>query len=217
MAIIYCILNTINNKRYVGQSISTPNRRWQNHRWKLRKGDHYNTNLQAAWNKYGEEAFSFRVLLCGNFIVSELNTLEQSYIKLYDCLVNGYNQNEGGYNRRHTSHTKEKLSVIKKELYKNSNHHWLGQKHSKESREKMSAHQKLRYENGRSPLLNCKGEKHSKYNNTVYSWIHKDGTVEKLTAYELSIKYNLNRSHVGKLYRGERKTHKGWRCNAKIS
>lgn len=52
---IYAIENKINHKRYYG---STAN-------WTSRKNEHINgrknknPHLQAAWNKYGEDAFTF--------------------------------------------------------------------------------------------------------------------------------------------------------------
>lgn len=37
-------------------------RRWRDHRKRLSRGSHHSAKLQAAWNKYGEEAFTFEVL-----------------------------------------------------------------------------------------------------------------------------------------------------------
>lgn len=216
MSIIYSILNTCNGKQYIGQSVSLPKIRWQNHLWKLNKGEHYNAHLQYAWNKYGETNFKFKVLLCGAFNIKELNKLEQDYIKLYDSFNNGYNQNEGGYNRRHTKETKLKLSKIKKQLYKTITHPWKGRKHTQEAKDKMSANQKYKYEKGTHHLLNYKGKKHSRHNSTIYSWTHKDGQTEVCTQYDLYLKYNLNRSSISKLAKGKLKTSNGWKCNGEI-
>ncbi len=59
---IYEIVNTINGKRYAG-SAALIKRRWKSHRTTLRGNRHHCTKLQRAWNKYGEAAFAFRVLL----------------------------------------------------------------------------------------------------------------------------------------------------------
>ena len=59
---IYEIVNTITGKRYVGSAVNIRVRRNQHFR-RLRKGDHHSTHLQSAWNKYGEAAFQFRLLL----------------------------------------------------------------------------------------------------------------------------------------------------------
>ena len=58
---IYKIINLINNKFYVG-SAEIFARRKRIHWWRLRRGDHSNAKLQAAWNKYGEASFIFVVV-----------------------------------------------------------------------------------------------------------------------------------------------------------
>lgn len=61
MAVIYRITNMANNKFYVGSADSFARREWQ-HKYHLRRNEHKNPHLQAAWNKYGEEMFVFEVL-----------------------------------------------------------------------------------------------------------------------------------------------------------
>jgi group I intron endonuclease len=58
---IYKIINVINNKFYVGSAVDF-RRRKRIHWWKLRRGDHVNKHLQAAWNKYGEKSFTFVIV-----------------------------------------------------------------------------------------------------------------------------------------------------------
>lgn len=55
---IYKIINVINNKFYVGSAVDFA-RRKRNHWNQLRNGKHHNRRLQAAWAKYGEQAFIF--------------------------------------------------------------------------------------------------------------------------------------------------------------
>ena len=92
---IYEILNTINNKKYIGQSKDI-HTRWTIHRYELRKNNHHNEYLQRAWNKYGENAFQFNILeICPQ---NMLDDRECYYIHLYntvhrDC---GYNLKPGG-------------------------------------------------------------------------------------------------------------------------
>ena len=59
---VYCLLNTVNGKRYVGSASVSLKVRIKSHRNCLRSGRHGNCYLQRAWNKYGEEAFEFSVL-----------------------------------------------------------------------------------------------------------------------------------------------------------
>ena len=58
---IYKIINVINNKFYVG-SAEDFTRRKRVHWWMLRRGNHANKHLQAAWLKYGEQAFMFVIV-----------------------------------------------------------------------------------------------------------------------------------------------------------
>ena len=59
---VYEIRNTINGHRYIGSSVSVPNRLCR-HKNGLRRDDHPNLHLQAAYQKYGEENFDFYPLL----------------------------------------------------------------------------------------------------------------------------------------------------------
>lgn len=61
MAVIYQITNMINGKYYIGSAQSFERRSWQ-HKYDLKNNRHKNPKLQAAWNKYGEDAFVFEVL-----------------------------------------------------------------------------------------------------------------------------------------------------------
>ena len=88
---IYCLLNTVNGKRYVGASVDVKNR-WSAHRCSLRKGTHRNVHLQRAWNRDGEGAFVFQMLE----EVADTNKLlnrERANIALYNSCgdKDGYN------------------------------------------------------------------------------------------------------------------------------
>lgn len=48
---IYCIENTANGKKYIGQA-SDIEKRWTQHKQKLRNNSHHNPHLQNAWNTY---------------------------------------------------------------------------------------------------------------------------------------------------------------------
>jgi group I intron endonuclease len=58
---IYKIINVINNRFYVGSAVDL-RRRKTRHFSELRTGKHNNAHLQAAWNKYGEKAFTFVIV-----------------------------------------------------------------------------------------------------------------------------------------------------------
>lgn len=77
---VYEIINLANGKMtsYVGSSVDVK-KRWQQHMWALRNGQHHNLHLQNAWDKYGEGAFSFCVLEKVNSEI-ELLDREQFYL-----------------------------------------------------------------------------------------------------------------------------------------
>lgn len=58
---IYAIYCQANEKIYIGQSLRL-DKRFKEHRKKLRAKTHINNYLQSSYNKYGEEAFNFFVL-----------------------------------------------------------------------------------------------------------------------------------------------------------
>lgn len=59
---IYQIINLTNGKSYIGQGKNISNR-CAYHRSHLRSNKHPNKHLQAAWNKYGSQAFEFRKIV----------------------------------------------------------------------------------------------------------------------------------------------------------
>ena len=85
---IYCIENTINQKKYIGQSIDIY-RRWQEHKLARTK-----QTISSAIIKYGINNFSFRIIeLCERNL---LNEREIYWINYYDTYHNGYNETPGG-------------------------------------------------------------------------------------------------------------------------
>ena len=78
---IYTITNKIDGKRYIGSSMQIE-KRWQQHIYKLKKGNHPNKHLQFAWTKYGSECFCFEVL--EECVLENLLSLEEKYINSYD-------------------------------------------------------------------------------------------------------------------------------------
>lgn len=90
---IYKITNKINGKTYIGQSVNIK-QRWAEHKANLRNNKHENPYLQNAWNKYGENNFTFKVIEeCEQ---SELDDKEIYWISEY-CSYKDF-ENSKGYN-----------------------------------------------------------------------------------------------------------------------
>lgn len=169
---IYCIENKINGKRYVGMAKDIASR-WRAHRSHLFHGTHPNAHLQFAWDKYGEDAFSFYVLE----IVSshDLKASEMAWIKRLNTFENGYNLTIGGdgqNGRRLTDAERRHLSDINKGA-RNPNY---GLKRSVETRQKLSASMKGRKRGEMSPTHKAAISKGNKgkprpWNNKPVLWV----------------------------------------------
>lgn len=131
---IYQILNLVNGKRYIGQSINIKHR-FGNHKSSLNIGNHKNKYLQSSWNKYGEASFIFEIIeLIGT---EELNTREIHWIEFYNSAKReyGYNGNGGGDSFKMSESTKKKISLAMKGKKNGSKN--IGRRHSEETIEKL--------------------------------------------------------------------------------
>jgi len=113
---IFCIQN---KKVYIGSSTNTY-KRWNTHKCLLRKNKHHSTKLQRAWNKYGEENFSFSII--ENFEdVNNLINREQYFIDLYDAYCKGFNGRPKAENlKKHKWSNEQKKAQSKRMIGKKS-------------------------------------------------------------------------------------------------
>lgn len=127
---IYSITNTVNDKKYIGQSVNIE-RRLSNHKWALKHNKHNNDHLQKSFNKYGEDCFVFEIICeCDQ---NQLDEREQFYIELYDCMNQccGYNSESGGNLHKH--HSEESILRMK-EAHSGEKSHMWGKKHTEETK-----------------------------------------------------------------------------------
>lgn len=93
---IYKIINLINGKQYIGQSINIE-KRIKEHFWKAtcEKDVSYNSAIHQAIRKYGAENFDWCVV--EECSIDEIDKKEQEYIQYFNTLApNGYNISIGG-------------------------------------------------------------------------------------------------------------------------
>lgn len=93
MGCIYKIINSVNDKVYIGQTKRTLSARFREHCWNAMNSN-YNYPLHNAIRKYGVENFSIELIeKCDN---KDLNEREKFWIQEYNSYNNGYNATLGG-------------------------------------------------------------------------------------------------------------------------
>jgi len=136
---IYKITNMSNGKMYIGSSKNLTKRK-REHFWSLRKGNHINSYLQNAWNKYGELFFEFKII---ENVKNEEELLkkEQVYMDSFKSCNRfiGYNINEyasgGGLKGENHPNYGKSMSEEQKEKIRNT---LMGHEVSSETKYKMS-------------------------------------------------------------------------------
>lgn len=132
---IYIIEHTASARRYVGSAVDLENR-LAAHRSLLRADKHKNRYLQAAWRKYGEDAFVFGFL---EFIQhkEELVPAEQAWIDALNCVApHGFNlapKAGSSLGVVHSDEYRKRISEIKR-----GNTYRLGMRHSEETKRRIS-------------------------------------------------------------------------------
>lgn len=122
---IYKIINDINNKVYIGQTINPIQDRFNRH-----ISDAINnildTHFARAIRKYGPEHFSWVEIESGITDKAYLTEREHYWILYYDSVKTGYNETDAMYKcggNTYMSKTSDEMKVIKE---KNSNYQTRG-------------------------------------------------------------------------------------------
>lgn len=123
--VIYLVINKINNKIYVGQTVGSFKDRYNGDISKYTHNEH----LRRSIEKYGIDNFYIVEEYKVAYSQEELDYLEDWYITIYDTInpSMGYNKRGGGSNGRMSQETRKKMSESKK-----------GKTHSEESKQKIS-------------------------------------------------------------------------------
>lgn len=215
---IYRIVNTFNDKCYVGQSANFINRKkW--HFTRLKNNKHANRHLQFAYNKYGAECFEFEILeevaLCGDVVVDRANLCasEQKWIDQFRSSDDDYGYNilpAAGSNLGFSPSDESRLKMSRAAM---------GRKASQETRIKMSnAHKgkKMPPEDVIRRGLNRRGSKHTEEARLKMSLAHKGvklseerrrGIIERLIGHFVSdeTRERISKANTGKTRTDEQK------------
>lgn len=156
--VIYCYLNPINNKRYIGQTINEKLRKREFETkplycTRLSKGGLL-TKFDKARQEYGIDTFIYSILHTvehedKQIVKNMLNELEIYYINKYDSYHNGYNSTSGGQSYTLSEETKQRISnSLKGRKMSELTYQKLcltGYKHSDKSKELISILAQERY------------------------------------------------------------------------
>ena len=198
---IYCFVNTINNKRYIGSAKDLY----------LRLIEHLNSKksniaLQEAFKKYGLENFNFCVFEYFTYVNKTLSSkhltdLETIYIKRFnfDTLYNFKHTATSSLGYKHTEEAKLKM----RNLYENKNNHpMFGKRHTTESLALISKPGKLNHMFGKkhSELTKAKmSMRRNKYPLGVGIYDLDDNLILKFkNNVELAKHLNISKVTVGK-------------------
>ena len=122
---VYGIINMTNGHIYVGSSINIHRRKLRHFRY-LKNGEHENSHLQNAYNKYGEDAFVFVVL--EHTDPNSRLLVEQRYLDIYHGYEKCYNichiaGSPAAIGRVKTDSHRKKISDSIRKFYDNNPQH----------------------------------------------------------------------------------------------
>jgi group I intron endonuclease len=110
---VYVIANRIDGKKYVGSASASIVKRWNDHRRDLTNGRHHSVHLQRAWDKHGESAFSFQVLVFCD--PKQCVALEQLWMNCFRASErkHGYNISPTAGSTRGKLHTEASIEKMR--------------------------------------------------------------------------------------------------------
>ena len=143
MAVIYQITNMENGKYYIGSAESFEKRMWQ-HKSDLRRNVHKNPRLQAAWNKYGADAFVFEVIEViptGEHTLTWENKHLHEHVGKVDCYNINIDATAPRLGQKHSAYTRAKIAT-NRTAPAGDKHYRYGKQVPEETRAKIGATQR---------------------------------------------------------------------------
>lgn len=190
-----------NNKKYIGITKQTPEKRWENG-----KGYKHNNYIQNAINKYGWKNIKHKILY-KDLTKEQAEEKEIKLIAYYKSNKKeyGYNIENGGHVNCVSEETKKKLSIANKgkiisketrqKMSENNAKIWLGKKINDEIRKKMSESHKGKQGNNKGKALKTRKKVICVETNTIYNSITIASNITK-----------VNSAHISEVCRGIRKS-----------
>jgi group I intron endonuclease len=109
LCLIYKIINSQNNKIYIGQTWGVLKKRLKDHKYDTKSC----VKLSRAFKKYKKENFSIVLItVCGTQETADY--WEKYFIEYYNSIKNGYNIRGGGSRGKHSEQSKRKISNSRK-------------------------------------------------------------------------------------------------------
>ena len=214
-------------KPYIGQTVNLAGRS-KAHINALRRQDHCNYKIQ---NEYNKLAINPTIDVLEKCSISELNNLEESYIKEFDSINNGLNIISGGYsvgtgvNNPSSKYSEVDLKEVYfllndytksyrdisiataipedtvKKIAQGVQHKWLHELYP-EIYNNIELNRKLRKTNS-----TCAASQHKQYKKIM----SPDGTVYEVTnTLQFSKEHNLRNGNLCSVLLGKRKSVSGW-------
>ena len=147
-------------------------------------------------------------------IVYEIELHNQFDVANNPLFWNKAKQTSTGFDTTGTTYSEERRAALSKALQGHVGAKtWLGKKLPEEMRSKISESNKYKpkSESHRKALKEARNKRvNTGYDSTIYEFTHSAYGVEICTQYELYNKYNIPKSNLNKVIKGERKTVNGW-------
>lgn len=211
MYYIYALVNTTNNKIYVGQTTNLKRRLSRHKHEAFVKND--KRPLYNAIRKHGLEKFDF-IEIESHKSENEINDAEEFWIEFLQSHIskNGYNIDYGRFKRgvvsgaavagwKHSEKTKSEMSKNRK----GTKNPFYGKKHTKEAKAKMSTNPNRKYFGKSNPFHKIKfqGSNHPRSKLTEEMVISARKEYSKgITYKDLSKKYNVSETTISRAVRG---------------